>query len=181
LRSHTEQLEYRRLKYAKQNRQLTLQEIERWNYFRATYQLEPRSQIGYDFEIKEVLPQLREVGFGDYIFFNNPEHPFDWKQNEGKGVDLIMEIRGHKLFVEETKHTKYYQRYQKDWMKDRLSRFRDCPKPTEKILWIILTNRPENFTPKPVQRMAEENSVKIMNVEELLSLIDSLSKTLKIL
>lgn len=82
--SHSEINEYRRLKYNQKHRELTQREKDRLTFFKATYTLNQLEQMGYDFEIKEVLPRMLEAGFEANIIYHNPEDLFEWKHTKEK-------------------------------------------------------------------------------------------------
>jgi len=168
-------LEYRRIKYNLKIRELKKEEKETLTRFIKKYKMGWKDQLGYDFEIKEVLRKLEEAGLGEYIKYHNPIDPFEWTHTKTIGVDLRIEVGEYKLFIEESCCRKPYHYRRKWFTKCRLSRFEDCPKPSEFVYWIVLTNRPENFN--SVKELASEYSVNILSIEELLSLITKLTIT----
>lgn len=164
-----EELELRRIAYNQKNRELTLEEKEKLRYYRAVYRLGWKDQKGYNFEITEILPKLKEAGLEQYVLYHNPVHPFDWSHTKGQGVDLILEIENHTFYVEMTCLSK--NPYRVNWfLKSRVPRFERYPKPNERTHWILLTNMPENFGEK-VRRIAEQYSIAILSIEGLLLLI----------
>lgn len=173
--SHSEILEYRRIKYNQEKRELTQQEKDRLSFFKATYTLNPLEQMGYDFEIKEVLPRIIEAGFLPNIIYHNPVDPFEWRHTRTKGVDMIMKIGDYILCIEMTCLGARYS-FRRDWfIESRIPRFEGCPKPSKYVQWIVLTNRPENFN--SVKSLANEYSITIMSIEDILSLISKLTVT----
>jgi hypothetical protein len=175
--SQKELNEYRRIKYNQQKRELTQEEKERLIYFKATFKLSSLSQSGYDFEIKDTLHKLIEFGLETNIIYHNPIDPFEWKHTRKKGVDLIMRVGEYILYVEMTCLGAYYP-YRREWfIESRIPRFEGCPKPSDFVFWIVLTNRPENFN--SVKSLASEYSISIMSIENILSLISTLTITNK--
>jgi hypothetical protein len=164
--------EYRRIKYNQKNRELKKEETETLTHFINNYKMGWKDQLGYDFEIKEVLSKLEEAGLGEYIKYHNPIDPFEWTHTKTVGVDLKLEIGDNKLFVEVGYRSKPY--YRRKWfVRDRLPRFEGLPAPSEKVLWILLTNDPENF--RGVKELASEYSISILSIDDLLSLISKLT------
>jgi hypothetical protein len=170
----SEVLEQRRIKYNLQKRELKKEEKETLTRFIKKYKMGWKDQIGYNYEINEVLPKLEEAGLGEYITYHNPIDPYEWSHTKTVGVDFELEIGKYKYFVEAS-YCKTAYPYRRKWFMDcRIPRFRDCPKPNEFVYWIVLTNRPENFNPKSVQELAKEYSISIMSIDNLLSLITNL-------
>lgn len=169
---HEEILEYRRIKYNLKIRELKKEEKETLTRFIKKYKMGWKDQLGYDFEIKEVLPKLEEAGLGEYIKYHNPIDPYEWSHTKTIGVDFELEIGDYELHVEASYCKKPYKYRRKWFTKCRLSRFEDCPKPSEYVYWIVLTNRPENFN--SVKELASEYSITIMSIENILSLITKL-------
>ena len=134
-----------------------------------------KDKLGYEFEIKKVLPKLEECGLGEYITYHNDVDPYEWTHTKRIGVDLILEIGKFKFFVEASYCSKKYY-YRRKWFeKCRIPRFEGFPKPNESVYWIVLTNRPENFN--SVKNLAEEFSINIMSIDNLLTLIANLTIT----
>ena len=59
-----------------------------------------KHQIGYDYEIKEILPKLEDFGLEQNIKYHNPIDPFEWKHTKTKGVDFEFKIGKYYLYVE---------------------------------------------------------------------------------
>ncbi|MGA2523612.1 MAG: hypothetical protein ABSF65_05605 [Candidatus Bathyarchaeia archaeon] len=138
----------------------------------ACYKMGARDQMGYNYEILEVLPKLIEVGFGEYIVYHNPVDYFKWAHTRTVGVDMEMQVGDCRLCIEMSYCSKNYY-YRRAWFtKCRLTRFRNCPKPDSHTYWILLTNRPENFN--PVKEIAEQFSICIVGIDELMELIINL-------
>ena len=102
-------------------------------------------------------------------------HSRDLNESKDSAKDLIIEIGDYKLFIEESCCRKPYH-YRRKWFTEcRLPRFEGCPKPSEYVYWIVLTNRPENFN--SVRELASEYSICVMSIENILSLISNLTIT----
>lgn len=175
--SQNEINEYRRIVYNQKIRELTQQEQERLSFFKTTYTLEPRDQMGYDFEIKEILPKLIEAGLSEYLK-HNPIDPFEWSHTKTIGVDFELKICDYELYIEASYCKKPYHYRNKWFTKCRIPRFENCPKPSEFVYWIVLTNRPENFN--SVKDLANEYSITIMSIDNILSLITNLTTNNKL-
>jgi len=170
---HSELLEQRRIKYNLKNRELKPEENETLTRFIKKYKMGWKDQIGYDYEIKEVLPKLEKAGLRKYVTYHNPIDPFEWSHTKTVGVDFELEIGIYKLYVEAS-YCKTPYPYRRKWFTDcRIPRFRDCPKPSEYVQWIILTNKPENFN--SVKELAKEFSITILSIDDLLTLVNNLS------
>ncbi len=172
--SRNELNEYRRIKYNQENRELKKEEKVTLTRFIKKYKMGWKDQLGYDFEIKEVLPKLEDSGLGEYIKYHNPIDPFEWTHTKTIGVDFELKIGNYYLYVEASYMSKPYKYRRKWFIRDRIGRFKNCPKPKRNILWILLTNRPENFSPIPIQVLASEYSITILSIENILSLITNL-------
>ncbi len=175
-KNHSTILKQRRIKYQIKKLKPNQQAIEDYVALVASYRLGKYDQMGHDYEIKEVLVELEEAGLGEYITYHNSEDEYLWSCAKAKGVDFKLKVGDYELYVEASFCSKPYK-YRKRWfMKCRFPRFKDCPKPAEKILWIVLTNRPENFSPPSVQAVAKEHSIQIMAIPQLIYLLNKLKQ-----
>lgn len=171
--SHSTVLEIRRINYHLKKRDLTEQEEEKRGGFIAEYKMGWKDQMGYDFELKEVLPRLEENGLGEHLTYHNPIDPYEWAHTKTVGVDLILEVGKFIFYVEVSFCSRNYP-YRRKWFeKCRIPRFDNCPKPSEYVYWIVLTNRPENFN--SVKNLAKEFSIRIMSIDNLISLLTNLT------
>ncbi len=137
-----------------------------------TYKMGWKDELGYQYEINQVLPTLIEAGLGQYIVNHNPIDYHEWAHTRTVGVDMEMKVGSYTLCIEMSYCDKKYY-YRRGWFtKCRIPRFRDCPKPNSHNYWIVLTNRPENFN--PVKEIAAQYSISIMGLDELINLISNL-------
>jgi hypothetical protein len=142
---------------------------------KANYHMGWKDEMGYQYEINQVLPTLLEAGFGQYIINHNPTDYYQWGHTRTVGIDLEMKVGSYTLCIEVSYCSKQYHYRRKWFTKCRIPRFKHCPLPNSQTYWIVLTNRPENFN--PVKEIADQFSISVMGLDGLINLISNLQSS----
>jgi len=136
-----------------------------------------RDFSGYSHEMANI-EVLKKHGLYKYVVYRNPKNPRLWKRKKGVGVDMVVKVGDHAVYVEESFCSKPYY-YRLSWfIESRLKRFEHYPNDSFHH-WVIWTNKPQNFQNEAIQKICNQKNIKIVNTNGILKLIYKLIQQIK--